>query len=1166
MMPSLQGRVLGFWASCLAEEMRLTLPTDAGEAQGVVFLRDTEILSGTLPEDMTRRLSGEAGDGPTDGAAQPPPFPIAVMVAPWVIQKDVMHAKRSTAEPEALYWFHATLAEDGSLTLDENVLPLINRALLAPSREERLVVAELEAWEEARRRKQRWKESWHDFVAEMQTEFLELSGQRIDGWLPEGYRRAKGIVKRADTLTGAEFLRPIHGLCSAFAPDPPPLLARVLAPSAAAVDAAAIDDAVRLGHMGGDFRPNPEQARAIGNVAALPEGGVLAVTGPPGTGKTSFLQSVVADAVVRAFLAGDHPPVVLLTSMNNQAVSNAVEALSPAPASVPVERGRWIQGIAGYGCRYASGEKTREGHQRIVEVARELFRADAPTSRQEFWLAGYAAWSGKRGRSIQDAIKELRRACASTVREGQKLAAALQVLRSLLERGGWEVLDCRRARLEASRRRRQRRCEELVAAALRVHEALAAREADRAKQEVLAREALAGGSLVEKLLSFLPGIKLAAWQRVAAVIRRAGEELPPDTDGKDPQALLAAHVEQLTARTAAWREEHVRPAEIRADVARRRVKSADDCLHRLRSRRQRVLDSAHTAADLAGLSDARHEADQRLVERAADHLDLVLRRRAFGLAMRAREGEFIEAAANDQHDAAWADMGGRQYRLARENFYRALCSVVPCIASTVFIAARRFDHFKDGASHPLRSFVDLMIVDEAGQAPPHRSIPLLGLARRAVIVGDVHQLKPIVTLDQRFGETLAFRSGLSEDDLEEVSRRGLGLHGGSMMRAAITSSNASDSGAAERGILLRRHFRCTASIIAYCNELVYRNRLIPCVADDASPPFPHLGYAHLRSMPQRAGASWRNPIEAAAIARWIGDNERAILKAYGSGEAQTIDKLVAVVTPFAAQKALVRTKVRQLLGNRATAITIDTVHALQGAECPVVIFSPTVTADAASAPPFFDREPNLLNVAVSRARRSFIFFGDMRLCDRSKPTPLGLLGRHLRASEANRIEGVNPFELEPEVQRLANARDHDAFLKRAMGRARERVIIFSFNAWAKPIQDAGIDRLTRQCATRGVDVSFLVGVPRRDGSSLPHALGLLAGCGAAVYTSERVHTKTLVVDDDLILEGSFNWCGTYRDTNGSEERSFALSGSKARPYVEQAVTEFDGLAKTRFAL
>jgi hypothetical protein len=326
-----------------------------------------------------------------------------------------------------------------------------------------------------------------------------------------------------------------------------------------------------------------------------------------------------------------------------------------------------------------------------------------------------------------------------------------------------------------------------------------------------------------------------------------------------------------------------------------------------------------------------------------------------------------------------------------------------------------------------------------------------------------------------------------------------------------------------------------------------------------------MGYAHIRGFAERSGSSWHNPIEAAAIARWVGENEQMLLDRYGAGKA-SIGEVLAVITPYAAQKRLVEQELKKRVGEQAKSVTVGTVHTLQGAERPVIIFSPTVTADPSSASPYYDHEPNLLNVAVSRARRSFLFFGDMRLCDSvQRRSPLRLLGDRLRKHETNQTKGVNPFEGEPEVQRLVNAREHDAFLANKMSKAHRRVILSSFRAWDEAIKDAGIDRLAKACAERKVKVSFVIGVRKHDDlRALEPALSLLASSGAVVLTSDKLHTKTLIIDDDIIVEGSFNCCNAHRKGEGNEERSFALSGGRARRYVEEAAAEFRALKKKRF--
>jgi superfamily I DNA and/or RNA helicase len=104
---------------------------------------------------------------------------------------------------------------------------------------------------------------------------------------------------------------------------------------------------------------------------------------------------------------------------------------------------------------------------------------------------------------------------------------------------------------------------------------------------------------------------------------------------------------------------------------------------------------------------------------------------------------------------------------------------------------------------------------------------------------------------------------------------------------------------------------------------------------------------------------------------------------------------VGVVTPFAAQAGLIGSLLRRELGKDA-GMTVGTVHALQGAERAIVLFSPTYGTVPADA--FYDQTPNMLNVAVSRARDSFVVIGNLALFESGKSgTPSGLLGSFLQA-------------------------------------------------------------------------------------------------------------------------------------------------------------------------
>jgi len=107
-----------------------------------------------------------------------------------------------------------------------------------------------------------------------------------------------------------------------------------------------------LGHVGGTALARSQRDCASA-ASLLPAGKVLAVNGPPGTGKTTLLRSVLADLVVRSALEGREPPLVLATAATNQAVTNIIDAFGRGIADEGRAFGiygqRWIPDLTSYG-------------------------------------------------------------------------------------------------------------------------------------------------------------------------------------------------------------------------------------------------------------------------------------------------------------------------------------------------------------------------------------------------------------------------------------------------------------------------------------------------------------------------------------------------------------------------------------------------------------------------------------------------------------------------------------------------------------------------------------------------------------------------------------------------------------------------------------------------
>lgn len=295
-------------------------------------------------------------------------------------------------------------------------------------------------------------------------------------------------------------------------------------------------------------------------------------------------------------------------------------------------------------------------------------------------------------------------------------------------------------------------------------------------------------------------------------------------------------------------------------------------------------------------------------------------------------GSRFQALSHDAIRSAWA----------------SLFMVVPVLSSTFASFARSFGSL--GTNE-----IGWLLVDEAGQAPPQAAVGALWRSRRALLVGDPLQLKPIVTVSDAVLEHMRTRYRV---DAHWFPNR---------QSAQALADEATPWGHMAGpvgkktwvGLPLVVHRRCDrpmhelANRIAYDGAMVYGT--IAPHPDKETRASLQTGWIHA------SGASQGNwvPAEGKALRELL-----ALLREDGVKDAD-----ISVITPFKA----VKQGFKQMLSNKMVS---GTIHTMQGKEAQVIILVLGGNTAGSGARNWAVSEPNLLNVAATRAKQRLYVIGD----------------------------------------------------------------------------------------------------------------------------------------------------------------------------------------------
>ncbi|WZK65685.1 NB-ARC domain-containing protein [Lacticaseibacillus rhamnosus] len=290
-----------------------------------------KILSPTFPDFFKRTRKGLAKTESSNG--------LSVFIMPIVIKTAKVF----------IYPFiiPAMLNEDGQLTHQEYTVPWIQRELMTPAGEDSShplrykPIANVNDYFDAINGGALDHLEWSDYIHQAEALFQHLTNlsfatfksiEKVNNYVLPA--EPTGICHIIPGEQNLGFSAQIQGLYQDILASKEQLpLFDSLNPESSVQDEKILSQASMRSHYSNHLaQMSPKhgmtdtQRNALANLDATTNGQTLAVSGPPGTGKTTLIQSVVATQWVQAAFKETMPPICVASSVNNQAVTNIIQS------------------------------------------------------------------------------------------------------------------------------------------------------------------------------------------------------------------------------------------------------------------------------------------------------------------------------------------------------------------------------------------------------------------------------------------------------------------------------------------------------------------------------------------------------------------------------------------------------------------------------------------------------------------------------------------------------------------------------------------------------------------------------------------------------------------------------------------------------------------------
>lgn len=732
--------------------------------------------------------------------------------------------------------------------------------------------------------------------------------------------------------------------------------------------------------------------RVMDDLSGKRQEGLFSVNGPPGTGKTTLLRDIIAAILVQRahhmiqfdepakaftkleetkksegyvpFIYEPHASIcdggIVVASSNNGAVENISKEL-------PLKK-------------EVKGYADRLGYFRTV--------SEGCVDPEHWGLIAAVMGSKKNQRKLIDAIWN-----KSPKARKQTLYQSLRDTQQAPTQAQWqETVTSFRNKLQAVRREKQRLMEGMKEAAQWTDLPRMVEEADRHVLDELQE--------LEKLIqgkqTFLSETQAGNERQRMALeeARREQEQVLQSRPhwlsywiSREKRVSYQARLEAVASKIERLTQQ-VREHDELLQVHEQRLSVQRTKLKQVQGERERYAPLMEVCAELKGAyTDASfcHKINTREAQENSPWYSEELKKlesELFVEAMKVNECFLLMANQTSDRNLSGRNLSGR-IETTLDRFFKFLKSgedlneqqiramwntfwlVIPVVSSTFASIQRMFGNLGPGS-------IPWLFIDEAGQTVPQAAAGALWRCKRAVVVGDPFQIEPVVTTPDAIIKELGNHFDLKWEQMDStlsVQRMAdrVNRYGWTMNDDWVGSP-------------LRVHRRCTDPMFSIANEIAYAGMMYNSTPSASTKLLMETAFVDVRGNVE-AGCRHYVTAQGEVIRKMILDE---------IDRQQALPDLF-VISPFSEIPSKLRSELEKPLKAAVANLPqqmndkkvndwldthIGTVHTFQGKQAEGVILCLGLDSTKEGAALWAASKPNLLNVALTRAKLRFVAVGD----------------------------------------------------------------------------------------------------------------------------------------------------------------------------------------------